>query len=207
MQLPGHDDNNLTFRWLHMRMTFLAPSRSFKMKEHFFNPRWLPGQRRLRVRLEPLVEELLHLLEQLHAVLLHDDGVGAFADFHVAFPGRMGRPGEEGLQHVSGSVGVPLRVGQEGGRANGLGVVQRLAGGPELAPVLGHAVGRPQHRRRLPGADRISGEGGIRPPVEPTRRNLVSIRADVPISRHDFKTTAIPFKMIVLLDSIRIFGA
>ena len=39
--------------------------------------------------LQRFVEKHLHFAEQLHAVLFHDDGVRAFADFNVAFRRRI----------------------------------------------------------------------------------------------------------------------
>ncbi len=37
-----------------------------------------------------LIEEELHLPEQAHAVLFHDQRVGAFANFNIALVGRAG---------------------------------------------------------------------------------------------------------------------
>ena len=49
----------------------------------------LAGER-LLVGLELLIQELLNRLEKLHAVLLHDDCMRAFADFDVALVGCVG---------------------------------------------------------------------------------------------------------------------
>ena len=72
----------------------------------------------LLVGVEAFVEELLNRLEQLHAVLLHNDRVRAFAYLHVAFVGHIGQLGEVGVQHVARQVGIPLGVREEGGDAN-----------------------------------------------------------------------------------------
>jgi len=42
-------------------------------------------------RLQLFIQELLHRLEQLKAVLFHDDGVRAFADFNVALVRYVGQ--------------------------------------------------------------------------------------------------------------------
>src|SRR6266540_1561164 len=94
----------------------------------------------LLVRFQIFIEKLLNGLEQLHAVLFHDDRVRAFAYLHVALVGRIGQPGEVFVQHVARQVGVPFSMREEGGDANPGRVVQRLARTPELAAVLYDAV-------------------------------------------------------------------
>ena len=42
-----------------------------------------------RVSMQGFVEEELHFVEKLQAILFHDDRVGAFADFHVALRRRV----------------------------------------------------------------------------------------------------------------------
>ena len=134
----------------------------------------LPGEH-LLVGLEPLIEELLNRLEQLHAVLFHNDRVRAFAYLHVALVGRIGQLGEVGVQHVARQVGIPLGVREEGGDADPGRIVQRLARTPELAFVLHNPVGRAQHRGRLLRAHRVGREGGVRPCLEPARWDQVRL--------------------------------
>ena len=87
--------------------------------------------------------------------LLHDDGVGAFADFNVTLVGRIGQLGEVAARLIARQIGVPFGVNKERRNADVGRVVLRLAGNPVGAKVLQHAIRRPQHRRRLFGADRI----------------------------------------------------
>src|SRR5256885_3102859 len=53
-------------------------------------------------------QERLHLPEELHAVLLHDDGVRPLADFDEALVGRRRQLLEHGPRHPGGTVLVPL---------------------------------------------------------------------------------------------------
>src|SRR5579863_7209309 len=121
--------------------------------------------------LQTPVQKLLHLLEQLHAVLFQHDVVGAFADLHIALIGRMGQPGEVGVQHGARRVRIPLGVRQEGGYTNVRRVVLCLAGGPELTDVLHDAVRRTHHRRGLLRSLRIAGGSGVPPGLEPSGRD------------------------------------
>src|SRR3954451_14838987 len=96
-----------------------------------------------------LLEELLHGVEELHAVLLHDDGVRALAQ-HDQLLRRRARPErEQRLRHVGRRVVVPFRQHQHGGDGDLRRVIERLAGRPVRQPVLHDAVRRAQHRRVL----------------------------------------------------------
>src|SRR5260370_11814313 len=64
--------------------------------------------RALAAGLQVLVEELLHGLEKLHAVLLHDHRVRALADLDVALVGRVRELGEVGVEHVARQILVPF---------------------------------------------------------------------------------------------------
>src|SRR5665213_2831492 len=55
------------------------------------------GRRALLTGVYILVQKMLHLLEQLHAVLLQHEIMSAFADLHMALVRRMGQLGEVGV--------------------------------------------------------------------------------------------------------------
>src|ERR1700676_1404920 len=97
-------------------------------------------------RQEIFVQKMLDLLEQLHAVLLHDYRVRTFADLHVAFVRRVGQLREVLVEHVARQVSIPLGVYEKGGYADFSWIVQCLAGAPVLASVAHDAVRRAQHR-------------------------------------------------------------
>ena len=99
----------------------------------------------------------------------------ALTDFDVALVGRAGQPGEVGVQHVAWQILVPFRMHQQRRHPNLSGVVQRFAGAPVLAPVLHHAVGRTQRRRRCGRTDRVGGQRRGSPGFEPARRYQIGL--------------------------------
>jgi hypothetical protein len=67
------------------------------------------------------VEKLLNGLEQLHAILLHHDGMSTFSNLHKTLVRDVRQPGEILIQHVAWQVGVPFGVHQE---SPSLGIAQ-----------------------------------------------------------------------------------
>ena len=71
----------------------------------------------------------------------------------------------------SSAVRIPLRVRDEHRHCDLRGIVVRFTRRPVLAHVLQHAVRRAQQRRLRAG--RVGGPGGVRPGIEPARRNQI----------------------------------
>src|SRR3712207_5922362 len=58
------------------------------------------GSASARIAVQLLLEEQLHLVEELHAVLLHNDCVRRLAEHDEPLRRRAGEKGEQGLRHV-----------------------------------------------------------------------------------------------------------
>src|SRR5258706_9764712 len=122
-----------------------------------------------------LVEELLHGLEELHAVLLHDHRVRALADLDITLVRGVDELGEVGVEHVARQILVPFGMGEESRNADLRRIVERLARAPVLAAVLLHAIGRAQHRRGLFFGGRGARQRRLRPGLRPARRDPIRV--------------------------------